>query len=401
MNSVRPGKRLARAILLAPKDPAVAVARRLHRKGVSVSMVGRPGWEIRTRWASSHIVEGLSENQGAWIACLSELGRDRDGVLIPGSDSAVEFLVQQRSHIPECLRSFESPNSAHMELMDKVSLYALAAREEVRFPWTLRLHSRSELDRVADEATYPCLLKPAVSHQWRRLFGQRRVFFLRDPDDLTRQAGPGLDAGLELLITEHIPGPDRNLEGAVTIRRADGSYALAYGRRKLRQYPPRYGSGSLHESAEVPETMALAKRVLDAARFVGVSIVEAKRHAETGEVVLIEVNPRVPQGFAIGDACGADASWRLYATLAGIPLPRQPRPATGVKVVVPSLEPRAVVGGLLERRFGVRELLATYRGVRDLSGLSWRDPGSALALAGRELRAALRSARRRKGATDG
>jgi predicted ATP-grasp superfamily ATP-dependent carboligase len=227
------------------------------------------------------------------------------------------------------------------------------------------------------------------------MFGERRVLVVGGPDELRRSVAEPLAAGLELVVTEHVPGPERNLEGAVTIRGADGSYPLAYGWAKPRQYPPGFGSGSLHTSGQFPETMALARRVLDATGFVGVSAVEAKRHDETGERVLIEVNVRVPQEFSLGDACGADASWRLYAALAGIPLPPQPDPLAGVKVVVPSLEPRAVAGGLMEGRLRLRQLVASYRGVRDLSGLSWRDPGPAVSLAWHELARAVRFLRRR------
>ena len=274
--------------------------------------------------------------------------------------------------------------------MAKGSLYALAAKAGVRFPWTLALRSREDLDRVGAEADYPCLLKASLSHEWTPLFGIDRVLPVGGPDQLREIATPALDAGLELLVTEHVPGPDRNLEGAVTIRQADGSYPLAYGWGKPRQYPLRFGSGSLHDSADAPETMALAMRLLDTAEFAGISAVEAKRHAETGERVLIEVNVRVPQEFALGDVCGADASWRLYATLADIPLPSQPRTVSGLKVVVPSLEAKAVAAGFREGSLGVRELLASYRGVRDLCGLSWRDPGPLLALARRGLRRAAR-----------
>jgi hypothetical protein len=69
-----------------------------------------------------------------------------------------------------------------------------------------------------------------------------------------------------------------------------------------------------------------------------------------------------------------------------------------VKVVVPTLEPRAAARGLLKRTLSLRELLASYRGVRDLSGLSWRDPGPALALAARLLRRAVRFTGRGEGA---
>ncbi len=384
-------------ILLAPTDGGLALARSLSRRGVEVSMLAEETWVTRTRWARSHRVGQLPGDREGWLELLAELAARGDGVLVPGTDRVSEFIVRERDRIPAALRSFESLQSTHLRLIDKGSLYELADRAGVRFPWALRLSSQADLDRVVDEASYPCLLKPAVSHHWRRLIGERRALVIGGADDLARTASPALDDGLELLVTEHIPGPDRNLEGSVMIRTSDGSYPLAYGIRKLRSYPPGFGSGSAHESADVPETMALASRLLDAAGLVGVANVETKRHAETGELVLIDVNPRLSQCWGLADAAGTDASWRLYSTLAGLPLNAQPRARLGVRSIVPSLEPKAVVANLAEGPLTLRELLASYRGVRDLSGLSILDPGPLLALVGRQLRSLFRWAGRRQG----
>jgi predicted ATP-grasp superfamily ATP-dependent carboligase len=160
-------------------------------------------------------------------------------------------------------------------------------------------------------------------------------------------------------------------------------------------HPAGFGAGSVHESVDVPQTLELTTSLLDAADFVGIALVEAKRHAETGEMVLIEVNVRLPQGFGLGDAAGTDASWRLYATLAGLPLAPQPRPLQGVKVVVPSLEPRAIVGNLRDGTTTLREVVGSYRGVRGFSGLTPRDPVPVASLALRHLTLARRRWKRR------
>jgi predicted ATP-grasp superfamily ATP-dependent carboligase len=139
--------------------------------------------------------------------------------------------------------------------------------------------------------------------------------------------------------------------------------------------------------------MALANRLLEAARFEGLAVVEAKRHAETGEAVLIDVNVRLPQHLGLGDAAGIDASWRLYATLADLPLADQPRPSLSVRNVVPSLEARAAWAHLADGG-SPRTLLASYRGVRDLSGLSLLDPLPALGLCRDYARALAGRARR-------
>jgi D-aspartate ligase len=392
------GRALPQAILLNPYGSGPAMVRSLHHHGVEVSVLVPPAtaWLSRTRWADGYVLPQIEDNSQAWLDRLSRIAERGPGVLISGDDVATEFLVKERSRIPAHLRSFESQHSAHLELLDKTPQYELAARVGVRFPWTVRLSAMEELDAVAKQASYPCLVKPALSHQFRHLFSNRRVFVIDGADDLRGVAGPALEAGLELLVTEYVPGPETAIEAAMIVRTADGSLPLAYGMRKIRQWPPGFGAGTLNESVAIPDTMALGKRLLDAAAYEGIAGVEIKRHAETGELVLMEISVRVDTHFALGDACGVDATWRLYATLAGIPLGPQPPQRLGVRSIVPSLEPRLVGKQLWQRELSPRDLLASYRGLRDLSGLTLRDPGPVLALVALQWRRGTTFLRRRR-----
>jgi D-aspartate ligase len=337
-------------------------------------------WIGATRWAEEHVVGRLPDHADEWIDKLEELGRQGDGVLISCADRTTELLVQRRAEIPPSLRSFESPSSAHLAVMNKASLYEIAGKAGLRYPRTLNLGDRDQLDRVVSEATFPCLIKPVHSHRWRSVFGERRVIVVNNADELVQAATPALDADLELLVSEHIPGPDDHLDAAYTVRDFDGAYMLVCGRQKVRMHPPGYGAAAIVESVDTPETVALSKKLLDAAGFVGVSSSEFKRHARTGESYLIEVNVRVPQAWGLVEVAGTDGSWRLYAALAELPLGPQPAARTGVRNVIPSLEMRAVPTHLAERRLSLRGVLDGYRGVRGFSGLTWRDPKPALYL---------------------
>jgi D-aspartate ligase len=340
----------------------------------------RGSWIGATRWATSHAVGSLPGHADDWIGKLEELGRRGDGVLISCADRATELLVQRRAEIPPNLRSFESASSAHLSLMDKSSLCEIAEEAGVRYPQTLTLSDRAQLERVAVEAAFPCLIKPVHSHRWRSLFGERRAIVVDGPGELIREATAPLDAGLDLLVSEHIPGPDCNLEGAMTVRCADGAYVLVCGRQKVRMHPPGYGAAAIDESAEVPEAVAMTKMLLGTSGFAGVSSSEIKRHGGTGELYLIEVNVRVPQAWGVTEVARTDGSWRLYATLAGLPLDPQQAQRVGVRNVIPSLEIRAVPTHLAERKLSLREVLDGYRGVRGFSGLTVRDPRPVLRL---------------------
>ena len=103
----------------------------------------------------------------------------------------------------------------------------------------------------------------------------------------------------------------------------------------------------------------------------------------TGEHVLMEINVRIPQNVGLGEAAGVDPSWRLYATLAGIPLAPQRPQRNGVKVIVPSLELMAAPAYVRAGRPDGRRLLRSYRGVRTISGLSLGGPRAARGVRGR------------------
>jgi D-aspartate ligase len=237
---------LPRAIVMDASDGGLVIARSLRRRGVPVTVLALPhySWTARARGVDGRIMPPL-EQRGAWLQTLEELARGGDGVLMPISDRACEFLCRERAHIPPSLRSFEGPDSRHLPLMDKGSLYALATEAGLRVPASELVEDRATLRDVAARTGYPCLLKAALSHRYRSVLGDRRVRLVPDADALMAAAGEAVDAGLQVLVGEHVPGPETSLEGAVTVRRADGSLALAYTRRKLRQYPPYYGAGAV------------------------------------------------------------------------------------------------------------------------------------------------------------
>lgn len=376
------------AILLDPTDGCLRMARALVRRGIHVHVLatGYFGFVARTRGARGELLPLLPEGRDAWLTRLRELAADGPAVVIAGSDWASEFLTRERANLPEALRTFESGDGVHLKLMDKASLYEFAEAAGVRIPWTRRVMDDGDLDPVASVVDFPCIVKPLWSHSGKRI-GDYRTRVAEDETELRELVGAALADGVPMLVTEHVPGGEQNLEAAVTVRLGDGSYPLVYGRRKVRQYPPDYGVGSMHRSADVPDTIEAARRLLDMARFNGVAITEFKRHAVTGEIVLIEVNVRVPRGFGLGDACGADASWRLYASLAGIPLGPQPTPRPGIAAVLPEVDFHAVRSRLRRGELTWREVLASYRGVRDLGVINVLDPGPAIGVVAQAARA--------------
>jgi predicted ATP-grasp superfamily ATP-dependent carboligase len=377
-----------RTVVLDPYNGGLAVARALVRRGERVTVIagGANGFMLRTRGAA-----GRAATEAEWMTALEEVAAEGPAVVVTGGDVASEFLAIQRDRLPAGISAFETRDDAHLPLLRKDTSDAIARRAGVRVPWTATVTSAADLDAAADAAPYPAVLKPAVSHAWRALFGDHRVLLVDDADGARRAGQRALDAGLDMIMSEYVPGGDGDVEEAILVRAPDGSYPVFFGCHKLRQYPVGFGAASLCEVAELPETMALARAVLDEAGFVGVCGVETKRHAVTGERYFLEVNVRIPTQWGLGDAAGLDASARLAAVARGEQLGPQPPLQLPARLIFPELDVRAIVAALravpARRRPGeLGRLLREYRGVGDVGLLDLRDPGPLAFYVGRALR---------------
>ena len=372
---------LPRAIVLHPNDGCLTMARVLVRRGVAVHLlVAQANAHMLTsRGVSGRVLPDPRAEPAAWLDELGALAGSGGGVLVCGSDAASEFVGAHRKELPESLRSFESTDGVHAEVMDKLRLYRIAEQIGVRAPWMHHVADRGAFDALLGDIAYPCVLKGVLGHVARAVLGHGTVR-VDSREQLLDLGGRLLDHGVDFLLTEVVPGPETDLECAVTVRGADGGYPLEYSRSKVRQWPPDYGVGSVMESRHLPGTLAMNRALLDHVGFVGVSACETKRHSGNGELYLIEINVRVPNGFGLADAMGVDGSWRLYAAAAGLPLGPQPPQVDGRKVVFPDLEVAAARARIRAGDQTLGEVLRSYRGARDFGVLSLRDPGPAVAL---------------------
>jgi D-aspartate ligase len=373
---------MSRLVLLLPNDGCLTIARAVGRRGVEVHALTTDEYSyvLRSRFVTGgRVMPDIRRHPEAWVTQLNASG---PAVLISGSDAATEWLVAHRDELDPALISFETADGLHTELMDKQRLYEIAAAAGVRAPWMHHARTRAELDELLPGMTYPCVLKPTLGHVAKDLVG---VGTLRMDGraDVVEHAGRLLDLGVPVLLTELVPGPETLLEGAVAIRDADGRYPLEYGRRKIRQWPLDYGVGCLMEAADVSETREMNRKLLDITGYVGVAACETKRHAQTGDLYLIEINVRVPGAFGLAQACGVDGPWRLYATLAGIPLGPQPEQIDGRKMMLPQKEAAALAKRLRAHDVTPWQVLRSWRGTRDFGAFALDDPLPLLALARR------------------
>jgi len=397
-------------VLLDPFNGGLAAARALRRRGQSVVVIAgaNNSHTTRSRGVEGHRVPFAGGGE-AWFDLLTRLAGRGPQFVLTGTDAASAWLTAVRERLPPEIVCFERHDDAHATLMSKDTADALARAAGVKVPWTTPIYAPEDVWAAAAEAPWPCILKPVLSHRWRLAMGEDRVMLVTGAAEAAREAERALAAGFPLVLSEYVPGGDGDVEETIVVRAADGSYPVAFGCRKIRQYPVGFGVASLCEFADLPESMSLARAVLDTAGFVGVAGVETKRHAETGARYFLEVNVRIPTQWGLGDSSGLDASARLVATLRGEALGPQPPARRRARLVYPEQDARAVAAAVrgasgFERGAVAWRLVRSYAGTRDFGILDLRDPAPGLACLGGALgrRVAARFGRpRRAGTTPG
>jgi D-aspartate ligase len=377
------------AILLGGEATAVSVARSLGRAGVPVWALGRRSDPVRRSRHCSRFVEvGGDDMQARWLEWLH--GAPAGAVVLPCEDDGLELVARNRSALLERgLVPIEADDEVLLAMLDKERTYALAEAAGIAVPRTATVGDRNGLVATAEEIGYPCALKPLHTHVFRRHF-RAKGFVAHSQNDLEALYERTRAHGVEVMITELIPGPDDRYWSFYTYIDREGEPLLVFTNRKLRQYPVKYGSGSYHLTDWSAEA---AERGLHFCRSValrGIANVEFKSDPRDGQLKLIECNQRFtgPNELLIGS--GLDLPLFTYNRLTGRLLPAVGSYRNGVALWRPLDDFRAFRAyrrsGELSFGRWVRSLLRPQR----FQLASWTDPMPVIFAAARRLASGVR-----------
>ncbi|MFC6889401.1 carboxylate--amine ligase, partial [Halorubrum trueperi] len=105
------------------------------------------------------------------------------------------------------------------------------------------------------------------------------------------------------IVQEYVPSSDEYLFGALYDR---GEPVTTFQHRQVRGDSYTGGGGVYREATRDPALEATGRALLDHLDYHGIACIEYMKHADTGEYVLTEINPRLWQSLATAVRAGAD-----------------------------------------------------------------------------------------------
>lgn len=325
-------------ILLGGGANALSIARSLGPQRVRVYALNRNMSHIHyCRYSHFIPLKESGDLQHTWLNWLTGKGRKmlRGAVLLPCEDHGLDLIARNRSILKEDYLLIEANDEILLAMLDKEKTYLLSKQIGIATPEIQSIQNLSDVLNAMDTLRFPCVLKPRHSHLFQKYFPDEKLFVIQDRDQLIRSFWKVRDYGLEMLITEIIPGQEDAYCSYYSYLDEKGEPLFHFTKRKLRQSPYGFGLGTYHITDWNPEVAETGLRFFQGVGLRGIGNVEFKRDARDGHLKLIECNARFTLVNELLRICGMDFSLFVYSRLTGCPLPPMNAYRTGVRILRP------------------------------------------------------------------
>ena len=349
------------AVLLGGGNIAVSAARSLSESGVAVIALGtRTDPVRRSRFCTEFVDLGADAGvRERWLGWLADRGEAT--VVLPCNDDALELVARHRAMIAGFgHRPVEANDDVVLAMLDKARTYELASAAGVAVPRSEVVSTPEEAEAVSDEFDFPCALKPLAAHRFALHFGAK-LFVVERREELAALLERARVLDVEMMVTDIVPGPDHQHVSYYSYLDEEGEPLFHFTKRKLRQYPTRFGLTCYQVTDWNPEVAELGLRFFQGSGLRGIGNVEFKRDQRDGCLKLIECNHRFTAANDLVRHCGLDIPLLAYNRLVGRPGPAVDTYRTGVRMWHPIEDLRALGeyrrAGRLTARKWVRSLL--------------------------------------------
>lgn len=383
------------AIILGGTANALSIVRCLGRAGIESYAINYPQAPVKysrfCKWIELPKAAGtLAETWAAYLLG-HESNHLRGAVLLAACDEAIELIAKHRQALSENFRLDLTNSKAQLCMLNKLCTYQTARRAGVPTPKFWITDTREQLEKLKDELTFPLIVKPFLSHQYKAKFSGASFVCVRTFNELLDAFDTTRRAGIRTFLVEMIPGRDDKLCSYYTYLDDKGNNLFDYTKRVIRRFPVTVGVGVYHVTDYVPGLKELSLKLFREVGLWGIANAEFKLDERDGQFKLMECNARFTAADCLLTASGLNLSLFVYNRLTGHPRPAPTSFRLGMRLWNPLRD------FLAYRHLNKMGLLSFYQWVRSILKpqiflfFRWDDPLPTivrpLAIAVRQIRA--------------
>lgn len=295
---------------------AMAIAECLKQSGYDVAVACDNKYEYGyyTRYADERFLGLDSHHDGYAEKMLSFLKEHHFDVLIPTSDMAAEFMSFHKEELEPLTGVLMPGREVFMKGYDKNELMKVCKENGFPHPLTVDL-SKVSIDDSEELKSfpYPGLLKPNLTS------GGRGMTLINAYEDL-KQIYPQIRAQYgECHLQQYIKPGGRQVKVQIMTDK-DGIPAFSSVIWKQRYYPVNGGSSCCNVTIDNPAIAKTCGEVLKTIGWVGFADFDLIENPDTHELLIMEINPRIPACVRSAFKSGMDYATMIADATLGLPM---------------------------------------------------------------------------------
>ena len=291
----------------ALRDTAAnASARGLRIVGLSYDPLDPASYDAQLLDAS-YLLPYPGQGASALLARLRYIhARERLDVILPTLDSELAHYIQLLPELRKLGIRLLLPSAAAFSRRSKMDLEAVSALSSVKVPRSIAVKSLAEAYQKSQKLRLPFVVKG-------NLHGATVVHSL---DHMAAAVSDHAGRwGYPVVLQEYIPGTEFDVAAL-----ADEAWQLVgvVPMKKLQLDDRGKAWGAL--TVDDPDLIRAAQRVVSGLCWSGPLELELMRHRDSGELYLIEINPRFPAWIHLAAAAGQNLPWASVRLAMGEPV---------------------------------------------------------------------------------
>lgn len=308
---------MGKRILLLEGDytQSLPTAKSLHCRGYEVDGVFSDKWSYG--YGSKYIKKRYLFKETAntkvyYEFILSLLINTHYDAVIPLNDESATLLSSYRAELLEYTR-FMMPDAKHYAMgYDKHQLMEVCASKNIPHPKTLVLDGcHIEMNEVS-RLKFPILIKPNYSS------GARGITLVESVKDLEEKFSAVYSEYGECHLQEYIPQGGSQVKVQIFVN-PKGELIQSSVIHKFRWYPEKGGSSCCNMSDTDDKIVEICYRLCKEINWVGLADFDTIEDPRTGELLIMELNPRLPACVKTSYASGVDWADVIVSEYLGVP----------------------------------------------------------------------------------
>lgn len=296
---------------------AMAIAECLQKTGywVAVMCNSKNEYGYHTKFANERFI-GIDSHNPEYSEYMFEfLKKHHFDILIPTSDTSAEFMSFNKEALQEITGVLIPGRKVFEKGYNKNNLMTVCREYGFPHPLTIDLSTIDKFDAAKEliEFPYPGLLKPNLTS------GGRGMTLVNSLEELATVYPAIHEQYGECHLQQFIKAGGKQVKVQVmTDIYGEPKYTSVIW--KQRYYPVNGGSSCCNVTIDNPEIADICCRVLRTIGWIGFADFDLIENPDTGELLIMEINPRIPACVRSAFKSGMDYATMIADATLGLPL---------------------------------------------------------------------------------